>query len=271
MRAWGRVSICIAPFFGWVALAACGSSDAAAPSGDAGADAHVSKTDSGSTSDSGAGAFDSDPQNCGAASHDCAVCGGSTCTAGQCVPAILASAQSQPYALAVDSTKVYWTNLGTSSDGSVASVNLDGSNLKVLAPPPVLTSGIALDATRVFFASVDPMHVGKDGTGLITVGPAPGLDEIAVDDTRVYRAEARAQEKSRLPTRMAMAASSLMSSPISRKILPELRSTRPISIGSMAMARCGRRPRLQRISRRRTWSINPPHPTLAQRRMIKSS
>lgn len=168
--------------------ASCGSSGSRA-SADGGADADARARFEGGIGggdvDSGPGPYDSDVHNCGSAGHDCSLCGGVTCAGGQCKPTIVASGQSQPLGIAVDSTGVYWATTGTGSNGGIAAAYPDGG-VAVLVPPPFITWGVALDATHVFFSSNGAFRVGKDGLGLTQVGPPPGENAIAVDSARVF-------------------------------------------------------------------------------------
>ena len=64
--------------------------------------------------DGGCGCVDlsTDPHNCGQCGHDCS---GGACQAGACIPlpaGVLATGQHEPIAIAVDSSNVYWLNLG---------------------------------------------------------------------------------------------------------------------------------------------------------------
>src|SRR5215470_6311678 len=51
----------------------------------------------------------SDAKNCGTCGHDCLE---TTCANGACVPRLLASGQSDPYAIALDGDFVYWLARG---------------------------------------------------------------------------------------------------------------------------------------------------------------
>jgi hypothetical protein len=65
----------------------------------------------------------------------------------------LASGQSSPYGVAVDSTSVYWTNSGVgTSDGAVMKVPIGGGTPTTLASGPT-SFGIAVDATSVYWVS----------------------------------------------------------------------------------------------------------------------
>jgi hypothetical protein len=62
--------------------------------------------------DGGCGNLKGDPHNCGSCGHDC---NGGACESGACVPlpeGVLATGQTGPLSIAVDSTNVYWLNQG---------------------------------------------------------------------------------------------------------------------------------------------------------------
>ena len=63
----------------------------------------------------------------------------------------LASGQSSPYSIAIDSTSVYWSTCGSENlaDGTVMKVPLDGGALVTLATGQGEPVGIAVDATSV--------------------------------------------------------------------------------------------------------------------------
>jgi hypothetical protein len=84
-----------------------------------------------------------DPLNCGACGHDCL---GGVCQNSICEPVVLASGQNVPSAIAVDSTSVYWVNLGTgTNDGAIVKCAIGGCGNS----PTVLASGQASPLTLV--------------------------------------------------------------------------------------------------------------------------
>ena len=69
----------------------------------------------------------------------------------------MASEQSAPAAVVVDSQNVYWTNYGKSSaDGSVVEVALTGGAPVTLASGQPSPGGIAVDATSVYWITGSP-------------------------------------------------------------------------------------------------------------------
>ena len=144
-----------------LALSACGPGDRAQP---AALDATKPSGEGGNGGDGGAceiarGLVDlgSDDHNCGSCGHDCTACGG-RCQNGMCTAALVASAPQvkAPRGLAIDATRVYFTDMG-SGDVGVASVQ---AVAKSGGTPTVLLSGLTgsyattLAGTRVFWSDI---------------------------------------------------------------------------------------------------------------------
>jgi hypothetical protein len=123
---------------------------------------------------------------------------------------VLASNQSDPSAIAVDSTSVYWTDLGPLGGGKAA-IRLPGSVMKVpigggapieLAATQVWPGAIAVDAANVYWTTgsgpyppaladggVEGGAVSKvplDGGTAVTLVSAPMPGGIAVDANSLY-------------------------------------------------------------------------------------
>jgi hypothetical protein len=173
-----------------------GTHDGAPPGDSPGQDS--STTDSSVTPDGGGdggacGDTTSDGKNCGRCGHDCL---GGMCMSGVCQPISLASSIT-PFAIAVDSTSVYWTSF---LDTNVVKADKNtGANPTILmsySDPQMrifLPTGIALDDGGVFVADqatgyVLSCPIGGCGNNPTTVafqdGGSPLL--VAVDSTSVY-------------------------------------------------------------------------------------
>ncbi len=112
----------------------------------------------------------SDPNHCGACGHGC--CGGS-CKSGVCAPAIIATGQASPTAIALDTGNVYWTNAG---DGSVMKLPKSGGTPQVLASSQGKVENLALDDQNVYFTSDNNSvsKVQKSGGGAVAIVPNQG-------------------------------------------------------------------------------------------------
>lgn len=80
-----------------------------------------------------------------------------TCDVNKCVPTKLASGQSEPDAIAVDASSVYWVNWGTldkqRKDGTIMKVPVGGGTVTQLASGQHFPWGLAVDATSVYWTT----------------------------------------------------------------------------------------------------------------------
>jgi hypothetical protein len=130
-----------------------------------------------------------DGTSCGACGHDCL---GGQCLGGLCQPVTLVSGLDDPTVLALGPTGVFWTTYPMAADAGAAAVmtcGLDGGSVTTLATETGLPSGIAANATHVYWSNesigVQQCPVGGCGAGptLVAAGPAKDL---AIDSTTVY-------------------------------------------------------------------------------------
>ncbi len=109
-------------------------------------------------------------------------------------PQTLATGQQQAYDIALDSTRVYWSNFGIvgSSSGSVMRADLDGGNAAPIASNQAGLYDIAIDANNVYWTVPGDGTVMKaplDSDGGAGVPLATGQNVpygIAVDANYVY-------------------------------------------------------------------------------------
>jgi hypothetical protein len=129
-----------------------------------------------------------DNANCGACGHACVggLCGAGTCHA----PNVLASGQS-PFAVAVDASAIYWTNM---NDRSVKRLGLNGGSPTNLATLDSLSTpgAIAVDDSSVYWTTTTNfdgsiMKIGKGGGTSTTLrsGSTP-FGDIALDQANLY-------------------------------------------------------------------------------------
>jgi hypothetical protein len=90
----------------------------------------------------------SDPDNCGGCGNSCE---GQPCSGGVCQPMALATAQDQPWGIALGSSNCYWTNRAS---GTVMTIDAAGTG----TPSPVASSqssptSIATDAMNVYWVN----------------------------------------------------------------------------------------------------------------------
>ncbi len=107
-----------------------------------------------------------DPANCGACGHACAV--GQACIDSACVAAStlsLVTGLSKPNSLALDATRVFWSDTGT---GTISSVAKTGGAVTTLAQNQVSPASVALDDTFVYWSA---READSGSTGFILRAP----------------------------------------------------------------------------------------------------
>jgi hypothetical protein len=139
-----------------------------------------------------------DPSNCGRIGHPCL---GGQCIAGMCQPIELTSGDPKNgdlllqgiYSIAPDYPNVYFTSWGITAPALVVTY---GQRARALGPGFGIHpsgTGIAFDATSVYYGNYDQTagtgmieRVDKVGGSPVPIAPMPGEIVLAVDDTYVF-------------------------------------------------------------------------------------
>jgi hypothetical protein len=102
----------------------------------------------------------------------------------------LATGQTQPYVLAIDSANVYWADWGDGSlpgNGAVMKVPIGGGTLTTLVSGARMPGGIAVDSTSVYWVGVGGLSKIPIGGGMPQVLSSTFTnDDIAVGSSMIF-------------------------------------------------------------------------------------
>jgi hypothetical protein len=120
--------------------------------------------------------YQTDANNCGSCGHNCS---GTSCSAGLCVPVVLAQSPNvaQPAGIANDGGYVFWTNY--TNPGSVMRVTGSGGGLLTLASGQVFPQYIVVHSGIVYFVNENAgaggilKNMTNTGGGLSTLASTP--------------------------------------------------------------------------------------------------
>lgn len=108
------------------------------------------------------------------------------------VPEVLIGGQNTPTGLAINGTRLFWTN-SFNATGAVGAIDVTGANAKVLVPNQDTPTGIAADEMGVYWAVLDDDEIRRCYDQCITVKVvASGLNNpavVAVDTMHVFWSE----------------------------------------------------------------------------------
>jgi hypothetical protein len=129
-----------------------------------------------------------DPSHCGGCGNSCA---GGDCVTSKCQPVVLALSQAMPWSIAVDATKLFWSNQGSGgTKGSINALPLGGGAAAPIAPDQSTPGDIVLDDSSVYWSNYSGggaiLKIGKNGQGFQSLTSNSGPWGIAVDSTNVY-------------------------------------------------------------------------------------
>jgi hypothetical protein len=140
----------------------------------------------------------SDPLNCGSCGHDCL---GGACVAGQCQPVVLGGGFTNPSAVALSETHLYFRE-GAQGAGRVVRLPKAGGELEVVAQGVSNLVGVAIGGEQLYFASGNAATLGQgqvlradlDGSNLLAFSPlrAPGIFSLIVPGLNVWYTERNA-------------------------------------------------------------------------------
>jgi hypothetical protein len=109
----------------------------------------------------GCGDTQTDPLHCGVCGHDCL---GGACVAGQCQASVVAWGQAYPCCIRLDAENVYWLN-SDSPDGALQVVPKSGGTATALVAPLGSPTGLVLDESHAYWASMDDSSVARAPLG----------------------------------------------------------------------------------------------------------
>lgn len=136
-----------------------------------------------------------DPQNCGVCGRDCL---GGECVAGLCQPVQLGGGFTNPSAVVLSDTHVYFRE-GAQGAGRVVRIAKAGGALEVVAQGVSNLAAVALGGEQLYFASGNAAVLGQgqvlrsnlDGTSSLAFSPlrAPGIARVIVPGLNVWYTE----------------------------------------------------------------------------------
>ena len=132
-----------------------------------------------------------DDKNCGVCGHDCL---GGACAGSKCQPAKVITGQGQPWAIRVDGSSIYWSDIFGSKGTiyKIAKLAVLGAPIKLAETADPLVYDLVIDGTDVYFSSGSSGNGGfvervplSGGTKEVV---SPGADPrgLSIDATRVY-------------------------------------------------------------------------------------
>ena len=127
-----------------------------------------------------------DPKNCGRCAHDCL---GGLCTASTCQPTKLYSGTGATFALAVDTTNIYFSDISNLSAGALYTMPKDApapsSATQIAGTPDPLIYDIVADAKGVYFSWGSSAFASKGA--LETIAPDGGGRHALMTDASIAR------------------------------------------------------------------------------------
>ena len=165
--------------------------DGGAPRDAAMADRFVADADAGTDAVPTCTNTVTDDKNCGVCGHDCL---GGACAASKCAPAKVISGQGRPWALRVDATNIYWSDI-SGAKGTIYKIPklaVLGAPVKIGETLDPLVYDLVIDGTHAYFSSGSSGNGGfvervpLDGGTQEVISAAADPRGLSMDATRVY-------------------------------------------------------------------------------------